>query len=103
MPAPPAGDRERAAGAGRHRAASVRQFRRARTLAGALGVTLLGAVLPGLGYIWSRRRLGYAVLLPFLLGLGVAAYYVGDLGRAADLAFDPAPSSWQRSRSPWCS
>jgi LCP family protein required for cell wall assembly len=68
----------------------VREFRRARTLAGALGVTVLGAVLPGLGYIWSRRRLGYAVLLPFLLGLGVAAYYVGDLSRAADLAFDPA-------------
>ncbi len=34
---------------GRHRAAGPRDFRRAKTLAGALGVTLLGAVLPGRG------------------------------------------------------
>src|SRR6478735_3898259 len=75
---------------GRHRAARApRGYRRARTLAGALGVTMLGAVLPGAGYIWSRRRLGWAVLVPFLAGLAVAAYYAGDLKRAVDLAFDP--------------
>jgi LCP family protein required for cell wall assembly len=74
---------------GRHRAPKARQFRRARTLAGALGITVFGAVLPGAGYLWSRRRLGYAVLVPFLLGVAVTAYYVGDLTRAVDLAFDP--------------
>ena len=76
---------------GRHRAARVRTFRRARTLAGALGITTLGAVLPGAGYLWSRRRLGWFVLVPFLLGLaGTAYYFGGDLGHAVDLAFDPA-------------
>lgn len=89
-PAPSTPQGDRPAGTGRHRAARVRQFRRASSLGGALGITLLGAVLPGAGYIWSRRRLGYAVLLPFLAGLGLVAFYVGDLGRAADLAFDPA-------------
>jgi LCP family protein required for cell wall assembly len=89
VPAPASSPRDPAGSAGRHRAPRVRQFRRARSLGGALGVTLLGAVLPGAGYIWSRRRLGYAILLPFLAGVGLTAYYVGDLGRAADLAFDP--------------
>ena len=51
-----------------HRASreTGRRFRRARTLAGALGVTVLGAVLPGAGYLWTRRRLGWFVLVPFL-------------------------------------
>ncbi|MBA2952777.1 LCP family protein [Nocardioides sp. CGMCC 1.13656] len=76
---------------GRHRAERApRGYRRARTLAGALGITVLGAVLPGVGYIWSRRRLGWAVLVLFLGGLAVAGYYAGDLSRAVDLAFDPA-------------
>jgi LCP family protein required for cell wall assembly len=89
MPAPTSREQQRSSTSGRHRAPRVREFRRARTLAGALGVTVFGAALPGLGYIWSGRRLGYAVLLPFLVGVGAAAYYFGDLGRAADLAFDP--------------
>ena len=89
LPAPSSPQGDRAGGTGRHRAARVREFRRTRSLGGALGVTLLGAALPGAGYIWSRRRLGYAILLPFLAGVGLVAYYVGDLGRAADLAFDP--------------
>src|SRR6478735_8113301 len=89
LPAPSSPPGDRAGGTGRHRAARVREFRRTRSLGGALGITLLGAALPGAGYIWSRRRLGYAILLPFLVGLGLAAYYVGDVGRAADLAFDP--------------
>ena len=74
----------------RHRAPYRRTFRRARTMGGALAVTLLGAVLPGAGYLWTRRRLGYAVLLPFLAGLGALAYYAHDVRRLLDLAFDPA-------------
>jgi LCP family protein required for cell wall assembly len=74
---------------GKHRAVREREFRRATSLGGALGVTVLGAALPGAGYIWSGRRLGYAVLLPFLAGIALTAYYFGDLRRAADLAFDP--------------
>lgn len=75
----------------RHRAHRRRRtFRRTRTLAGALGVTLLGALLPGSGYLWTRRRLGYAVLVPFLAGLGLLALYARDLDRMVDFAFDPA-------------
>jgi LCP family protein required for cell wall assembly len=74
----------------RHRGAVRRAFRRARSLGGALGITGLGAVLPGAGYLWTRRRLGYAVLLPFLAGVGALAYYARDLHRLLDLAFDPA-------------
>ena len=75
----------------RHRAAKQRlPFRRARTLAGALGVTVLGAVLPGTGYLWTRRRLGYVVLVPFLAGLVVVGLYARDLHRTVDFLFDPA-------------
>jgi polyisoprenyl-teichoic acid--peptidoglycan teichoic acid transferase len=74
----------------RHRAPRPpRAFRRARTLAGALGVTLLGAAVPGAGYLWTRRRLGWLVLVPFLVGLGVLAYYASDLRNFVDFAFDP--------------
>ncbi|KQW52896.1 hypothetical protein ASC77_00855 [Nocardioides sp. Root1257] len=75
---------------GKHRAAREREFRRAKTLGGALGITVLGAALPGAGYLWTGRRLGYAVLVPFLAGVALTAYYFGDLHHAADLAFDPA-------------
>ena len=87
---PPAPVRPKPSTPGRHRAARVHTFRRARTLAGALGITFLGAGLPGAGYLWSRRRLGWCVLLPFLAGVAATAYYVGDVQRAVDLAFDPA-------------
>lgn len=74
----------------RHRAERARRrFRRAKTLAGALGVTVLGAILPGTGYLWTRRRLGWVVLLPFVAGLGLLGYYGRDLRTIADLAFDP--------------
>lgn len=74
----------------RHRAPRPeRGFRRARTLAGALCVTLLGAVLPGAGYLWTRRRLGWFVLVAFLAGAGVLAYYARDWRHFVDLAFDP--------------
>ena len=74
----------------RHRAPRARRgFRRAKTLAGGLFVTLLGAVLPGAGYLWTRRRLGWLLLLPFLAGAGVLAFYARDWHRFVDLAFDP--------------
>ena len=77
-------------GTGRHRAPKPpRTFRRATSLGGALGVTLLGAVLPGSGYLWTRRRLGWFVLVPFLIGVGALAYFARDLDHAVDLAFDP--------------
>ncbi|GAA1141951.1 LCP family protein [Nocardioides aquiterrae] len=74
----------------RHRAPRpARRFRRARTLAGALCVMLLGAVLPGAGYLWTRRRLGWLVLVPFLAGVGGLAYYARDWHHFVDFAFDP--------------
>ncbi len=85
---PPAGPVP-ATAPGRHRAPKAHRFRRAKTLAGALGLTLLSAALPGTGYIWSGRRLGWLVLVPFLVGVGATAYYMGDLQRSVDLAFDP--------------
>ena len=65
--------------------------RRARGLAGTLGVTLMGAVAPGSGYVFvGRRLLGAAVLLPTLLLMGAGAWYFGrDLDTAIDVAFDP--------------
>ena len=74
----------------RHRGPRARRaFRRARTLAGALGVTLLGAVLPGAGYLWTRRKLGWFVLVPFLAGAAALAYYARDWHHFVDIAFDP--------------
>ena len=77
--------------AARHRAPRQRRpFRRARSLGGALGVTVLGATVPGTGYLWTRRRLGYVVLVPFLAGLAALGLYARDLHRLLDFAFDPA-------------
>ncbi len=64
--------------------------RRARTLAGALGVTVLGALLPGAGHAWSGRRSGYAVLLLTGLLAGGLALHLGDLHRFVNLVVDPA-------------
>jgi LCP family protein required for cell wall assembly len=78
----------------RHRAhrAEVRAHRRARGLAGTVGVTLLGAVLPGAGYLWTRRvNLGLAVLMPSVSVAVALAYLVGrDPRSAVKVAFDPA-------------
>jgi len=65
--------------------------RRARGLAGTLGVTFMGALAPGSGYLFiGRRLLGMAVLLPTLMLLGAGAWYFGrDLDTAIDVAFDP--------------
>jgi polyisoprenyl-teichoic acid--peptidoglycan teichoic acid transferase len=81
-------DRVRRRRHGQHR--QHRPYRRARSLAGALVITVLGAVVPGAGYLWTRRRLGYLVLVPFLAAVGGLVYYAGDLGRLVDFAFDPA-------------
>ena len=53
-------------------------------------MTVLGAVLPGTGYLWTRRRLGYAILAPWLVGLVLLGLYARDLDRLLDVAFDPA-------------
>ncbi|CAN5209363.1 hypothetical protein BH18ACT9_BH18ACT9_15690 [soil metagenome] len=67
------------------------RYRRARGLGGTAGVTLLGAVLPGAGFVWTRRRwLGLLVLVPSLLLLGAGIWYVGrGLDVVLDLVFDP--------------
>jgi polyisoprenyl-teichoic acid--peptidoglycan teichoic acid transferase len=65
--------------------------RRARTLGGALLVTLLSALLPGTGFLWSgRKSLGFLVLPPALTVIALAAWYaVRDPRAVLDLAFDP--------------
>lgn len=67
------------------------RFRRARTLRGALGLTLLSAVLPGTGFLWSRRHsLGWIVLPPSLTAIGLAVWLGVRSPRAVlDVAFDP--------------
>lgn len=86
----PSGRPRGTSASGRHRAAPLRRrYRRARTLAGALFVTLLGAVLPGAGYAWTRRRLGWLILGVFLLGAAAFALYARDWHRFVDMAFDP--------------
>jgi len=74
-----------------HAATSGSGHRRARTLAGTLGLTTLGAALPGAGFLWTGRRLlGLAILLPSLVLVGAGFWYVGrDLRAALDFAFDP--------------
>jgi LCP family protein required for cell wall assembly len=65
-------------------------LRRARTVRGALGVTLLGAVLPGAGLLWTGRLVGYVLLLP---SVGGAVYLLGtlrDLDPLIELATDPS-------------
>jgi LCP family protein required for cell wall assembly len=58
----------------------------------ALGWTLVSAVLPGAGFLHSRRtRLGASVLLVAILGLVWAVLVAPhDLSAALDLAFDPS-------------
>ena len=74
----------------RHRAdRPPRILRRAKSLGGALCVTVLGAIVPGAGYLWTRRRLGWVVLLPSVVGVGLLAWSARDLRTIADVAFDP--------------
>jgi LCP family protein required for cell wall assembly len=74
--------------AGGHRAQRVR-LRRARTVRGALGVTLLGIVLPGSGILWTGRLIGYLLMVP---AVGGAVYLLGslrDVRGLVELAADP--------------
>lgn len=70
----------------------VPKRRRASDLPAAMAVTLLGALLPGAGYLWTRRHvLGLLVLLPTVALTAAAGWYVGrDFATATDLAFDPS-------------
>jgi LCP family protein required for cell wall assembly len=64
--------------------------RRARTLPMALGVTVLGAVVPGAGFLWARRiLLGLLVLVPTLAAVAAVPFQVRNLETALDLAVDP--------------
>ena len=59
------------------------------TVRGALGVTLLGAVVPGAGLLWTGRLVGYFLLVP---AVGGSVYLLGafrDWGAAVELATDP--------------
>jgi LCP family protein required for cell wall assembly len=60
-------------------------------MGGALGVTLMSAVVPGSGFWWAgRRMLGLAAMLAALGTLVAAALYLPhDLQGALDFAFDP--------------
>ena len=65
------------------------RLRRARTVRGALAVTLLGAVVPGAGLLWTGRLVGYFLLVP---AVGGSVYLLGafrDWGAAVELAADP--------------
>ena len=57
-----------------------------------VGMTLLGALVPGSGYLYAgRRALGVTVLLAWLAVISVIAWYFGrDMRTSLDLAFDPA-------------
>lgn len=80
VPSRPAGHRARR-----------RPWRRAAGLPGTLAVTLLGALVPGSGFLWTGRRLlGVLVLVPTLALAGFAGWYAArDLDAALDLALDP--------------
>ncbi len=82
----------RAADAPRGGARIHRVRRRARGLAGTLGLTFLGGFVPGSGYLYAGRRLiGAVVLLGWLGAVGAVAWYFGrDLQTGLDLAFNPA-------------
>jgi polyisoprenyl-teichoic acid--peptidoglycan teichoic acid transferase len=67
------------------------RHRRARGLAGTLGLTLASTVLPGSGMLYAGRRvLGLLLLVPALALFGYLAWYVVRAPQAAlDVAFDP--------------
>src|SRR3569833_3334556 len=71
------------AGSGGSRRPPKRPRRTAHSFAGALGLTVLGAVVPGTGFLAAgRRRLGALTLVLFVLLVG-GALYLGAGGRRA--------------------
>lgn len=77
--------------ASRGGARARRTRRRASGLAGTLGLTTLGAVVPGSGYLVAGRRwLGSVVLLAWLGTIGALAWYFGrGTDNALDFVFNP--------------
>ena len=63
--------------------------RRAGTLPAALGVTLLGAVVPGAGLVWSGRRYGWALVGATVLAGVALGVRFGSLEEILDLAVHP--------------
>ncbi|MEQ6902602.1 LCP family protein [Nocardioides sp. YIM 152588] len=76
---------------GGRRALRPRQ-RRVSGLGGTLGMTLLGALVPGSGYLYTgRRAAGWLVVGGWATVMGLVAWYFGrDWRRALDFVFDPA-------------
>ncbi|WP_141013561.1 hypothetical protein [Nocardioides sambongensis] len=65
--------------------------RRTHGLPGTLGMTFLGAVVPGTGFLYAgRRALGWLVILGWAAAAGGLLWYFGrDWRRALDFAFNP--------------
>lgn len=61
---------------------------------GALAVTLLGALLPGAGYLWSRRRAGLVILAVSLTAAALLALRLRDTQALLEFAFDPTRLRW---------
>ncbi|GAB2989492.1 LCP family protein [Nocardioides montaniterrae] len=89
-PGDPAPTRSADVPRGGARRAAVRR-RRADTLGKTLGITFLGAVVPGSGYLYAgRKALGWLVLGGWLAVIGALFWRYGtDWHRALDLVFNP--------------
>ena len=67
-----------------------RPRRRAHGLPGTLGLTLLGGLIPGSGYLYAgRRALGAIVIVGWLSIMGVLIYNVRDTSAIIDFVYDP--------------
>jgi LCP family protein required for cell wall assembly len=53
-------------------------------------VTLLGAIVPGAGYVWAGRRLGYLLMAATVAAEVLLIVYVSDLDSLIALAVDPS-------------
>src|SRR3954454_3244028 len=84
------------AGSGGARRPQRQSRRTARSFGGALGLTVLGAVVPGTGFLAAgRRKLGALTLVLFLLLVG-GALYLATVGRhtAVQLAVSTSSLLW---------
>jgi LCP family protein required for cell wall assembly len=66
-----------------------REPRRARSTAGGIGLTLLGALLPGAGLLWCRRWIGLLLFVPTLGGAALAVVRLHELHDLVAFAVDP--------------
>jgi LCP family protein required for cell wall assembly len=81
------------AGSGGARRPPRQSRRTARSFGGALGLTVLGAVVPGTGFLAAgRRKLGALTLVLFLLLVG-GALYLATVGRHAAVQLAVSTSS----------